>query len=155
MGDVMETAVLGKESISQAIENNDAFKEIFNSQVQRIVSSPVRGERVRNLQASKIRFASSQKPLGRMIIFFDAVWSTIEIIVTTKDGAKPKRITQHFIEWVTEEKLLCLGMMADAGDCTFEVTRFHDAGNADLSQVVEHLVRYVETLDFFSCNGHA
>ena len=93
LNDVMQTVVLGKDSICQLIENSDAFKDIFNSQVQRIEDSPVRGDRVRDMQASKIRFASSQKPLARAVIFLDAVWSTIEIIWTTKDGKKPKPVT--------------------------------------------------------------
>lgn len=42
----------------------------------------VRANRVRDLQSAKHRHSSTQKPLGRFILFTDALLSTAQEIVT-------------------------------------------------------------------------
>ena len=139
---------MGKESVCQLIEHSEDFKTIFNTEIQKIERCPVRGERVRNLAASKIRFASELRPMGRCITFLDALWSTADIILATRDSPKPKRVITNFVVWVNEERLITLGMMGDAGNTTSEVTRHHDTGSAEVSTMVGLLVRYVQTLDY-------
>ena len=146
--ETFQTLVAGKHSLTQLIEHSDDLKKTFNEQVQRILDSEVRGEHIRNLQASKHRFSSQQKPSGRGCLFFDALWSTAEIVLTTRsETKKPRDVATQFFEFVCEERCLTWGMLADAGDESMVITRWHDTGSGDLAHMVELLVTYVENLD--------
>ena len=51
------------------------------SKVRRSLQFQVRANRVRDLQSAKHRHSSTQKPLGRFILFTDALLSTAQEIV--------------------------------------------------------------------------
>ena len=62
---------------------------------------------MRDLQSAKHRHGSTQKPLGRFILFPDAMLSTAQEILRTRNG-RPMESARLFLNTVNEEALLQL-----------------------------------------------
>lgn len=76
----------------------------------------MRANRVRDLQSAKHRHSSTQKPLGRFVLFTDALLSTAQEIVKTRTG-KPVESARSFLRSINEESLLQLAPWFPAYVC--------------------------------------
>ena len=114
----------------------------------------------------KQRYNSSQKPLSRFILFFDAIWATaVEVAIIRKDtsagkdGRSPSLDAMFFLEHCLEERVLQAAMMADAAEENLKIVRFFDNPGSrgyDLTYIARELHTYLNTIDYlFVCNGDA
>lgn len=91
------------------------------------------GNRIRDLQSAKHRFASTQLPLGRFVLFFDAILGVAHKIVQTRTYQPEGASAQEFLDFIDEEKLICLALLADAGDEASALVRFFDGDEYDVA----------------------
>jgi len=82
----MTDTVLGKKSVVQIIWNSHVFKEWFQNNCKHVETYDGQGNQVKNLKASKHRFESFQKPLGRLLLWLPAVIWTMHQITTEREG---------------------------------------------------------------------
>jgi hypothetical protein len=86
MESIMTDTVLGKKSVVQIIWDSHVFKEWFQNNCKHVETYDGQGNRVKNLKASKHRFESFQKPLGRLLLWLPAVIWTMHQIATEREG---------------------------------------------------------------------
>ena len=113
---------------------------------------------INNLQWAKQRFNSNQKPLSRLILFFDAIWATaVEVAIvrrgssTGPDGRSPALEAAFFLEQCTAERIFQAAMVADAAEENLEVVRLFDNPGGkgyDLTHVAHQLHSYLNKLDY-------
>jgi len=79
-------------SIVKTITNSDDIRAKFKAQVEIVESSKnVRASRIKDLHSAKQRYSSHQKPLGRLILYFDAIVAVAYEIMTRRTGDKANR----------------------------------------------------------------
>jgi len=129
LNETFQCVVRQSNSITGVIFHSDTFKAIFNARVLQTVDGPVDGRRVRDLQSAPHRFASTQKPLGRLLMWLDAVIATAHEIVARRGKKKKEHESaRRFLDMVVDpERLIALAMLADAGDECSGLIRFFDS----------------------------
>ena len=106
----------------------------------------------------KQRYNSSQKPLCRLILFFDAIWATaVEVAILRgdaaagPDGRSPSIDALFFLAECLVERLVQSAMMADASEENLHVVRFFDNPGGkgyDLTYIARELHKYLNTIDY-------
>ena len=146
--------VLGKKSVGTTIEHSQSIKQIFGDYVkltkERNTKHPLaRSVRsVRNLRASRVRFDSCTKPLGRFVMWCPAILATLINLVTTRKGRQESKFAEEALQFVDPERILTLGMLADAGDEALMVARFFDSEQHDLARCHEIFEAFRARVDF-------
>ena len=105
------------------------------------------GNRVRDLQSAKHRFASSSKPAARVVLHLDAVLATVHEITTRRAPHQEEhKNLQKFLDWVDAERLMTLAVMADAADESLAIIRLFDS-QYDPSNLAGALAEFIHKLD--------
>lgn len=144
----MQTWILGKDSITQKIENSPMFASVFAKYCKEVQERQVDGARIRDLRAKKHRFASYTKPLGRSVLFMDAVISTAIWISVKRKGLPEAAAAEQFLTDLSEPKLLMLAMCADCADECIGITRLLDTEDTDNALVCYELEVFLKRLYF-------
>ena len=79
-------AIYARSSITSLIQNSATFQEWFANAVSWLEQGPVVSERIRNLRLARQRFDSTQKPLGRFVLFMPAVLDVALKIASLRTG---------------------------------------------------------------------
>lgn len=103
--------------------------------------------RIRDLGLAKQRFDSHSRPLGRLIVWFEAVVMTAVWISTHRRGEDVAQCADEFLVYITEERLLQLAMVADGGDDALGLTRFLDTEDYELAQLPMELHAFINKLN--------
>lgn len=117
------------------------------SEVRLLTASPIEGNRIRDLQSAKHRFASTQKPLGRFVLLMDALLATAHEIVGRRPGKAEAKHAYAFLELFNEEQYITLAMLADAGDEAAALVRFFDSETYDVALAPSEIRVFLERAD--------
>jgi hypothetical protein len=133
--------------IASMLRNSEPCAEVFQQeakkQCQPSGAGSVPGGVVLNLSFAKHRFDSTAKPLGICVWNLDAVISTCHIIVRDKSFDKQYRtLCQQFLDELSPERILLLGMLADASEEVLTLVRFFDREAFDVSAMSEQVVAF-------------
>jgi len=120
----------------------------FASEVRLLTSSPIAGDRIRDLQSAKHRFASTQKPLGRFVLLVDAILATAHEVISRRQGKAEAKHAYEFLELFNEEQYITLAMLADAGDEAAGLVRFFDSEAYDVAAAPAEIRVFLERADF-------
>ncbi len=112
---VIETLVRGKGSVAHLIEHSEIWSETYNRMAHASSTQPWHATRARNLRAREHRLESMSTPLARAVMHMPALIATCMHIVTKRKGRAEARHAQSFFQYISEEVLLSLAMVADAG----------------------------------------
>jgi hypothetical protein len=138
-----------KSSISQKIQHSDTYRERFAANVQRMEGG-TSGSRLTNLRAVKHRMESLQKPMGRSVLYFQALMLTNEQIANERKEASDGKSAEEFDRSMTSERALMLSMMADCSDENMRLVRFCDEGEEchieELADEAEHFLEKCSAL---------
>ena len=150
--DAFDTFVSDSSSITRVIQNSSVLSSVFNQHCQRVESS-VNGKRIKNLSFKKQRFDSVAKPLGRGILWLrpvleTAIWATIH-----RRGDKECACAEAFLEWVSEERLVMVGMAADAADAALGLVRAFDTESYDPSLMTLECEKFLSELHYLFNQG--
>ena len=154
LNDIYEKYILQSKSMCRTIANSTDIKHMFERHLEKLMAMASESEslpfsaRIRGFQAARHRFASTQKPLGRFILYFPAVVATaLELQVRRSNNNDMLTRARSFLESVDEEVLLQIAMLADAGDQASAVVRFFDADSFDVADTRHTLSRFLEEID--------
>jgi len=155
MSELLEVIIFkNKHSIVNLIENSDNIKDKFSSLIQDIEGCPVKATRIRNLKMKKHRFDSLQRPLGRFVLFFDAVVELAVQLAMSRTG-RPQEDAINFLDYIDEEKCIQLAMLADAADeTTSALVRYTDTEAYDAAELHMQITSVLRRLDFLFIQGN-
>ena len=131
MSGVLEAYVFGSDSIIQKIHHSKVLQDVFSGFAQQLDAGWQK--RIRHLKAAKHRFASCTQPLQRMVVYLDAIISTLVWVSTQRNGAD-KAAALDFLEAMNEKDLVLMAMMSDLADETSQLLRMVDTESYDLSE---------------------
>lgn len=137
--EIMQSLFFGKDSIVAAVENSLLLKNRFEAHIARD-SAPTVKSRIRSLSLAKQRFDSTQKPLGRFVLYLLPFLTTVIELSREKKGEENGMRATAFLAYINEEILLQVGMLADAGDEGGQLCRSFDRelpASEELASVLE------------------
>jgi hypothetical protein len=141
MKTVLDMIIYKKKSMASLIQNSGAFQQWFRDSIDDMCNCPVTNARIRNLSLARQRFDSSQKPLGRAVLFFEAFVNTAVRIMNTRSGDE-KLAATLFLKFIDPEVALQLAMLADGGDEALQLVR-------DVDRESHDPVRWYQELETF------
>ena len=144
---VLSTYVTGKTSIVHLIQNSPDINTMFERHVESITNCPIAGARIKNLRYAKQRYDSTSKPLGRFILFFDAVWATALDVVASRANRESAKRARAFLASVTCEDVLQIALLADVGHECCALTRLFDTEAYDVATISDSVDDLVHKLD--------
>ena len=116
-----------RNGLVQLIENSDAFKREFSKFIQAMEANPAPDSktRVKDMGSAKHRHASLADVLKRAVMYFEALVQTATHIKGSRGKAtREYRIADEFLAWITNEKALLMGMLADYYVESVELLRY-------------------------------
>ena len=124
--------------------------------VQAIDNVPILSCAFKDLQLAKQRFDSTQKPMGRFCLSFEAIVLTSMQIATRRAGKPEGKAAIGFLHFCSDlEHVLQMGMLADAGDEGMMFTRFCDSETMDLAMVSYEIRKFLHRIKVLFIDGHA
>ena len=126
----------------------------FQEFCQHVQSCPVTANKIRNLKMKKHRFDSLQRPLGRTILWLDAVIMTAIWVVAHRKGQAVAKACAAFLAFLSEERVLMLGMCADGADEAIRIVRYLDTECHDISEVPLETMAFLSRIDFLFTQGN-
>lgn len=150
---IISKLITGKSAIAKLIAYSPNFKSIFNMRAKINEESVIDCQKLRDLNYAKNRFHSTQKPLGRFVLTLDALIATAVEITIRRKGA-PEACASEFLASVTEEDVLTIAMLADAGDESSAIVRFFDKEDYDVAAVPEVISMYLHRIDHLFIKRH-
>ena len=157
ISDAFNTVIQSFESVTRMIENSPSIKLMFNKYCKQNKTDDFDSSAVCSLSYSKDRFDSCSTPTRRFILCLDAIIATCVGLVHSREGRPTKR-AEAFLRWLTAaegpERVLQLGMLADAFDECMAVTRALDTSGFDVAEIPAVLDNFSFHLDvLFKNNG--
>ncbi|CAE7313399.1 unnamed protein product [Symbiodinium sp. CCMP2592] len=143
---VVQNFALGQHSLAHRVQYSPHLARVFQHHCTLSETRPIRAERIRSLSFAKHRFGSVSKPLGRSILFIEAVIETNIWITLHRAGEEEAEAASTWLAAVTEEDLLLAALCADAADELMVFLRKFDKENWDTSQSQFWVVVFVSRL---------
>lgn len=112
--DIMTSVFLGKDAIVPTIENSYLAKNRLEHHCSKIPSATK--TIIRSMSLARQRFDSTQKPIGRFCLYLIPLLTTSIEMAREKKGEEAGMRAIAFLAFCTEETLLLISMIADAGD---------------------------------------
>ena len=110
----------------------------------------------KDLQLAKQRFDSTQKPMGRFCLSFEAIVLTSMQIATRRAGKPEGKAAVAFLHFCSDlEHVVQMGMLADAGDEGMMFTRFCDSEVMDLAMVSYEIRKFLHRIKVLFIDGQA
>jgi hypothetical protein len=151
LSDVMDSFVLSKASFMHVLTNSHSIRARFEYHQHKAPERVIRT--VRSLCMAKQRFDSTQKPLGRLLLWLDAVVCTAVEVARDRKGQPEGDKASVFLDLLTEERLVVLAMLADAGDEAMALTRYLDCESFETELLTEEISRFLERIRWLFTNA--
>lgn len=158
MTDVLNNIVFGTadhKSLVNRVMNSPDLSKVFNGFVQKIFNSPFKASRIKNLKFKKHRYDSMQRPLSRIIVFFEAFVMTAVWILVHRAGTEVAKDAEHFLLYIDNEKAITLGMCADAADEVIVLIRYLDRESYEIAHVILLCLALLNRIKFLFVDGNA
>ena len=113
-----------RKSIAKQFEVSPCAAELFVANRAPCGESVMISQHIRDFSSAQQRFASEAKTLARLVICFDVAMSTLSQVAAAR-GPKSEEgaASVETLEFLTEEVMLQMGMLADAAMETYSLVR--------------------------------
>ena len=109
---------------------------------------------MKDLSYAKQRFDSTARPLGRMVVHFEALLQTaMDIVRERGPSTKEHQSANRALELLDTEAMLQLGMVADACEAVVRFIRFLDKECFEISALPAHIDTLAATATELFHNG--
>ncbi len=111
-------------SIAKQLDASPFAAELFAANRKRCGEFATIAPHIRDFSYAPQRFVSEAKTLGRLVLCFDAAMSTLSQVAGTRGPRSEEgSASVETLEFLTEEVMLQMGMLADAAMETFHLVR--------------------------------
>ncbi len=141
---ILDELVTGVKPIAQMLHQSEPIAKVFWAELKRQErASAAPGDRVRDLSWAKHRFDGVAKPLGVCMWNLDAVISTCTIVERGVNfKVEYRNSSRKFLDGLGPEKIILMGMMADASDEVLVLCRFFDREAFEAEQMAHQIVPF-------------
>ena len=150
---LLQTAVLKQHSIVRQIKDSQPLRQIFVAEARSQTHRDDLITVVTDMSFAAQRFDSLQKPLGRIVLNLEALLSYCHVVTRERSANSPEvPRCLEFLQCITEQNVLLLGMMADASDECMMLTRFMDRDTFDVGCVHVELQKFHDRINHLFLN---
>ena len=104
-------------------------------------------KRIKDLSGAKHRYDSYAKPLGRCCLYLPAVLAMAQSVVDERGQATSEgRGCLRLLNFISEARLILLGMVADASDESLAFVRFLDDESCDKSSLAHEVFHFLTNI---------
>ena len=135
------------------IQNSDAFRDRFALHVKNTPCAATRA--VKDLSMAKQRFDSTSKPIGRFVLWLDAVLCTAVDILKERSGRVEALQAAAFLLLLDEEKVILIALLGDAGDEGVILTRFLDNEEFPTEELADETAHFLARIEWLFVKGGA
>ena len=89
---------------------------------------------------------NSHGPSLRIVVFFDALLATAQMIASNRRGEDAGESAERWLLWLDHEKCLQFALLADAADEAMALLRFHDRENCDPSEIAHAVSLFAKSI---------
>jgi hypothetical protein len=146
LDEIMDDFVVEKTSMCQKIQHSSALKDIFAEEVLLNANTATAVKKVENLRAAKHRFESLATPLGRILLHLQAFVSACQRIADVRTGDSAGVAARAFLDHLTAERLIQVGLLSDGMDECMMLIRSVDKENVDVSLIPLEVQGFVDHL---------
>ena len=154
--DLLDVTILKPHSVIRQIRDSMPLRQIFVAEARSQARRDDFIDIVTNMSFAGHRFDSLQKPLGRIVLNLEAITSYCHIV--TRDRGPSSVEGQGcgaFLNALTEESVILLGMIADASDECMMVTRMMDREIFDVGNMWSELDAFHQRIEHLFVKGKA
>ena len=127
-----------KNSLTRLIQHSACHSEAFKRHQSRQTGHVA--HLISNLSYAEQRFDSLCRPLGRLVIHFDAIVMTAADVISERPRSSPEhQAANAALEELDVEAMLQIGMVADACEIVLRLVRFLDRESFDLAELPSQL----------------
>ena len=125
INEMMKALLWSNGSLAKLVQYSAPHQETFRRhQVRHLARA---ANVLKNLSYAEHRFDSSARPLGRMVVHFEALVLTANDIIRERaPNSKDYKGAHRALELLDTESMLQLGMVADASEIVLRFVRFLD-----------------------------
>ena len=146
---------MNSESIVQQLHFSDNLRMKYGQNVRAMQFNPLWHETSTKFSAAKHRFDSWSMPFAKVVLTLEAVIQTAQSAHDERPSEKVGRAARHFLSLLNEETVLCLGMLADAGEENLQLIRFLDSEHMATPALARHVADFVKKIHVLFCKGAA
>ena len=135
---LMARLLWSRGSLARLVQHSAQHQETFRRHQVRHMGGAA--ATLRNLSYAAQRFDSTARPLGRMVIHFEAlVMTAVDIIRERQPASREHQGANNALDMLNTESMLQLGMVADACEIVVRFIRFLDKECFDISALPCHI----------------
>ena len=146
--DVYNMMLLNYDSVPAMICNaTGTLGKWFATNCERSAAGMVQsGRGTPSLGFKRHRHNSLHGPSVRMVVFFDALLATAQMIASNRRGEDAGKSAEQWLLWLDQERCLQFALLADAADEAMALIRFHDRENCDPSEIAHAVSLFVKSI---------
>ena len=153
MNAVAQKYVLGQQSLTHRVQHSHVWKSYFQANVAKQKDNPTSTRYIRSLSMAHHRWDSTSKPFCRVVVFLEAYLATCQQLCDQKKGSAEGKEANAFLQQISEEELVMLGLLADSGEETIALTRFLDNEDFDKSALAPQLNDFLSRIHLLFVDG--
>ncbi|CAJ1404120.1 unnamed protein product [Effrenium voratum] len=134
---LVKKVVMNKGSIVQLIHHSDVVRVKYAQEVRAMQHNPMWKQNSSKFSAAKHRWAT---PFAKLCLTMEAVLSIAQSLHDERKQERVGAAAKEFLMLATEENLVLLGMLADAGEENLQLVRFLDSETTGFTQHVLQLL---------------
>jgi hypothetical protein len=153
INEMMKALLWSSGSLARLVQHSAPHQEAFRRhQIRHLARA---AKTLKNLSYAEHRFDSTARPLGRMVVHFEALVLTANDIIRERaPKSKDHKGANRALELLNTESMLQLGMVADACEIVVRFVRFLDKECFDISALPCHIqVLQASATDLFIRGG--
>lgn len=153
---LLQVFVFHNTSVCQMAEHCLVFRDLFREELTRCAGHPALASapRLVSLSAKKHRLEKCSTPIGRCVLWTPALVSASVRMVLEGVGTEAnQKNARDYLQALSEECLLQLSMLADAGDDGLEFLRYFDTEAFDVSRLPLEIENLRSKLDVLYIQG--
>ena len=150
---LVKKVVMNKGSIVQLIHHSDVVRVKYAQEVRAMQHNPMWKQNSSKFSAAKHRFDTWATPFAKLCLTMEAVLSTAQSLHDERKQERVGAAAKEFLMLATEENLVLLGMLADAGEENLQLARFLDSETLDNSQLCADLGRFTTRITMLFDQG--
>ena len=124
---IVKKVFMDTDGIVQQIHFSDVLRSMYAQNVRAMQFTPLWNEISDKFSAAKHRFDSWSMPFAKVCLTLDAVVRTAQSAHEERKNEKVGHAARTFLDLLSEEAVLLIGMLADAGEENLQLTRRLDS----------------------------
>ena len=150
---IVKKVFMSSDSIVQQIHFSDVMRQMYGNNVRAMQYTPLWKEMSEKFSAAKHRFDSWSMPFAKVCLTLDAVIRTAQSAHEERKNEKVGRAGRTFLDLLSEETVILMGMLADAGEENLQLTRRLDSETTTSGSLAVEVQQFVIKLNVLFRQG--